>query len=235
MAQAAPGAVRCRAARGGGAANAVSLHLPGTVFGISTYVSPATVYAWVVYNFVVYAVIPYAVFRARGYSNEALSLTSSNRRQDLLLIAVILVLESAFELTFDHSIFSLSGHQLLIGAPAAFLIYFLGTSLPIMVFIYAILLPRYLKLTGSIVTTVILGGVTYAVLHLSEAWTLWNSPRNVVLSLIFLMFQYFGPGMVKSVLTIRSGNAWVHVWSYHSISPHVWLDTPLIMMIFRIT
>jgi hypothetical protein len=98
-----------------------------------------------------------------------------------------------------------------------------------------ILLPRYLKLTGSIVDTVILGGVTYAALHLFEAWTLWDSPKNVALSLIFLMFQYFGPGMVKSVLTIRTGNAWVHVWSYHSIAPHVWLDTPLIVKIFKIT
>jgi len=69
-----------------------------------------------------------------------------------------------------------------------------------MVFIYAILLPRYLKLTGSIVDTVILGGVTYAALHLFEAWTLWDLPKNAALSLIFLMFQYFGPGMVKSVL-----------------------------------
>jgi len=212
----------------------ISLHLPGTVFGISTYVSPVDVYAWVVYNVVVYACIPYAIFRARGYSNEALNLTSADRRQDLLLIAIILVLESAFELTFMPKIFALNRHQLLIGMPATFIIYFVGTSLPIMIFIYAILLPRYLKLTGSIVTTVILGGATYAVLHLFEAWTLWSSPKNVVLSLIFLMFQYFGPGMVKSVLTLRTGNAWVHVWSYHSLAPHVWLDTPLIVKIFHI-
>jgi hypothetical protein len=26
-----------------------------------------------------------------------------------------------------------------------------------------------------------------------------------------LMFQYFGPGIIKSVLTLRTGNAWVHV------------------------
>lgn len=212
----------------------ISFHLPGTVFGITTAVSPTDVYAWVAYNFVVYAVIPYVIFRARGYSNEALNLTSADRRGDLLLIVIILVLESAFELAFDHSIFNLTGQQLLIGAPATLIIYLLGTSLPTMVFIYAILLPRYLKLTGSVVTTVILGGVTYAALHLFEAWTLWNSPTNIALSLVFLMFQYFGPGMVKSVLTIRTGNAWVHLWSYHSIAPHVLFDTPLIVKVFRI-
>jgi hypothetical protein len=200
----------------------ISLHLSGSVFGISAAVAPINVYAFVVYNFVVYAAIPYAIFRARGYSNEALSLKSANLRGDLFLIVVILVLESAFELIFEHSIFNLGAHQLL------------GTSIPIMVFIYAILLPRYLKLTGSVVSTVILGGVTYAALHLFEAWTLWDTPKNIVLSLIFLMFQYFGPGMVKSVLTVRTGNAWVHVWSYHSIAPHVRLDTPLIVKIFKI-
>ena len=144
------------------------------------------------------------------------------------------MLESAFELVLVPNLFKLSGTQLLEGMPAAFVIYFLGTSLPIMVFIYSILLPRYLKLTGSVVTTVILGGATYAVVHFFEAWTLWDSLQNSLLSVIFLMFQYFGPGMVKSVLTIRTGNAWVHVWSYHSFAPHVWLDTPLIVKIFGI-
>lgn len=213
---------------------AISLHLPGTVFGINANVSPTAVYAWVIYNFIVYAVIPYLFFRWRGYSNELLSLKSADRLKDILLIVIILALESAFELGFVHNIFSLSSHQLLVGMPSTLLIYMFGTSLPIMVFIYAILLPRYLKLTGSVVTTVILGGVTYAALHLFEAWTLWNSSTNIALSLIFLMFQYFGPGMVKSILTIRTGNAWVHVWAYHSFAPHVWLDTPLIVRIFGI-
>ena len=213
---------------------AISLHLPGTVFGINNNVSQKAVYAWVVYNFIVYAVIPYLFFRWRGYSNKALSLRSADRLKDLLLIVIILGLESAFELGFDRKIFSLSNHELLVGIPATFVIYMLGTSLPIMIFIYAILLPRFLRLTGSIATTVILGGATYAVLHLFEAWTLWNSPTNIGLSLIFLMFQYFGPGMVKSILTIRTGNAWVHLWAYHSLSPHVWLDTPLIVKIFGI-
>ena len=213
---------------------AISLHLPGTVFGINKTVSEKAVYAWVLYNFIVYAFIPYLFFRFRGYSNEALSLKSSNLRKDVLLILIILVLESAFELGFDRNLFHLSSHQLLAGIPATFIIYMLGTTLPIMIFVYAILLPRFLKLTGSIVTTVILGGVTYAVLHLFEAWTCWNTPTNIGLSLIFLMFQYFGPGMVKAILTIRTGNAWVHVWSYHSLSPHVWLDTPLIVKIFGI-
>ena len=54
------------------------------------------------------------------------------------------------------------------------------------------------------------------------------------LSVIFLMFQYFGPGMIKSVLTLRTGNAWVHLWAYHAIAPHVTVDTPNIVNVFKL-
>ena len=43
-----------------------------------------------------------------------------------------------------------------------------------------------------------------------------------------------GPGMVKAALTLRTGNAWVHVWAYHAITPHVLADTPTIVKIFRL-
>jgi hypothetical protein len=207
----------------------ISLHLPGTLYGLAGALPPSEVYLWAGYNFVAYAVLPYVFFRSRGYSNEALNLKSSNFWADVRLIAVVLIIESALELAFNHRIFSLTGHQLLLGIPAAFVIYFVGTTLPVMVFIYAILLPRYLRLTGSVVATVILGGVTYAALHVFEAWGAYNSPTNWLLTLIFVGFQYFGPGMVKSALTVRTGNAWVHVWAYHAIAPHVWADTPVIV------
>ena len=50
--------------------------------------------------------------------------------------------------------------------------------------------------------------------------------RHRLLSVAFLLFQYVGPGMVKTVLTPRTGNAWVHVWAYHALAPHTLLDTP---------
>jgi hypothetical protein len=90
-----------------------------------------------------------------------LNLRSSNRRNDALLIFVVFIIESVFELAvFDKNVFRLTTHQALIGAPLTFAVYFLGTVLPTMVLIYAILLPRYLKLTGSTVSAVLLGGLT---------------------------------------------------------------------------
>lgn len=123
---------------------------------------------------------------------------------------------------------------MLLGAPLSFVIFFVGTVLPTMVLIYAILIPRYLKLTGSATSTVLLGGLTYAAMHIIEGWSTFDSPRHMVLSLLFVLFQYFGPGMMKTVLTLRTGNAWVHALSYHAIAPHVLVDTPLVVKIFGI-
>jgi hypothetical protein len=33
-----------------------------------------------------------------------------------------------------------------------------------------------------------------------------------------------GPGMFETFLTLRTGNARVHVWAYHAIAPHTLVD-----------
>jgi hypothetical protein len=209
-------------------------HLAGTLYETHDYVAPVEALAWAAYNLVVYALVPLIYFRRR-YSSEALYLKSTDRRGDALVIIVVLVIESLAQYFALHSqIFTLTPRQLLLGVPLAFAIYFVGTVLPTMVFIYAILVPRFLKLSGSIATTVILGGLTYTLMHLWDAWTVFSSPAAAVLSVVFLFFTYFGPGMMKTVLTLRTGNAWVHVWAYHALAPHTFLDTPLIVRVFRI-
>ena len=213
---------------------AFSFHIAGTVFGCSVAPQRGEMWTWALYNFVVFALLPYLYFRRR-YSNTQLNLRSTDRRNDCLLIVAVLLVESAFELAvFDKTIFSLSRHQMLIGAPLTLLIFFIGTVLPTMILIYAILLPRYLALSGSRIATVLLGGLTYAAMHIVEGWSTFSSPANATLSLIFVLLQYFGPGMFKSVLTLRTGNAWVHALSYHIIAPHVIIDTPLVVKTFGI-
>jgi hypothetical protein len=211
-----------------------SFHIAGAVFGCTVTPGPVEVWIWALYNFVVFAVVPYVYFRRR-YTSTELNLRSTNRRNDTLLIAIVLAIESAFELNvFGESILRLNPTQVLLGAPLSFAVFFIGTVLPTMVLIYAILLPRYLKLTGSAISAVLLGGLTYAAMHIVEGWSAYDSPRDTALSLIFVPLTYFGPGMIKSVLTLRTGNAWVHALGYHAIAPHVIVDAPLVVKIFGI-
>lgn len=88
--------------------------------------------------------------------------------------------------------------------------------------------------TNSIALSIILGGLTYPALHGGDSWDDYSSLSHSLLALIFVTLQYFGPGMVKSVLTLRTGNAWVHVWDYHAIAPHVLIDTPTVVNILQI-
>lgn len=211
----------------------IGLHLPGSLFGMTDNVAPREVWVWAAYNFIFYAVIPYLVFRGRGYSRESLNLKSVNLKNDTLLIFVVLILESAADLA-TGKILSLTARQIVLGGSLSFVVHLFGTGLPVMIFIYSILLPRYMRLSGSVVTTTLLGGLTYAAVHLFEYWTVYDSAAHGILSVIFILFMFVPPGMVKSFLTLRTGNAWVHLWGWHVIAPHVTADTPIIVKIFGI-
>jgi hypothetical protein len=211
----------------------IGLHLNGSLFGATRMQSPKEVWVWALYNFILFALIPFLVFRARGYSREALNLKSANLANDTLVIVVVMAIGSAFDL-LGGGFLKLSGHQMLAGGALTFVTHLLGTGLPVMVFIYAILFPRYLKLTGSPVATVLLGGVSYAVLHVFEYWTLYDSLSHALLSVIFVLLTFVPPGLMKSYLTLRTANAWVHLWGFHAVTPHVTADTPMIVKIFDI-
>lgn len=208
-----------------------SFHIAGTLLGCSVLPGTGELWTWAIYNFAVFAIIPYVWFRRR-YSDTQLNLRSTDRRNDLLVIVVVVAIESLVEIGTFPAIFQMSARQFLIAAPLSFGVFMIGTVLPTMVLIYAILVPRYLKLTGSFATTVLLGGVTYAAMHIVEGWSSFTTPRNMALSLIFVGLQYFGPGMIKTVITLRTGNAWVHAIAYHAIAPHVVVDTPMIAKVF---
>jgi len=76
--------------------------------------------------------------------------------------------------------------------------------------------------------------LTYAYLHMFEYWPIYDSLTNGALTIIFLLLQFAFPGLVKSFLTLRTGSAWVHLWAYHAVAPHVTVGTPHIIRVFGI-
>jgi hypothetical protein len=210
-----------------------SFHLAGTLVGCSVPPSPREALVWAAYNFVVFALAPYLVFRRR-YSPEALNLRSAAPLGDLAIILAVGAIETAAELFAFPGVFRMTPGQFAQAGPLAFLIFGAGTVLPTMILIYAILIPRYLRLTGSFTATVLLGGLTYAAMHLVEGWSNFSGPREAALSLVFVLLTYLGPGMFKSFVTLRTGNAWIHAIAYHAIAPHVVVDAPLIAKVFAI-
>jgi hypothetical protein len=51
---------------------------------------------------------------------------------------------------------------------------------------------------------------------------------------IFVLLTFVPPGLMKSYLTLRTANAWVHLWGFHAVTPHVTADTPMVVKIFGI-
>lgn len=211
----------------------LGMHLHGSFYGSAHAITPFEIFYWAGYNFLFYVIIPYLYTRSKKYTLEALNLKSLNRRKDLVLIVVILAIEAIGQLSIQSHIFELSLSEFILWGSISFVIHMFGTVLPAMFFIYCFLINRYYRLTGSAIATVLLGGLTYAAFHLTEYWTSYATFEASIVSISFVILQFIGPGIVKSYLTIRTGNAWVHAWSYHAIAPHVIVDTPHIMHYFR--
>jgi hypothetical protein len=210
----------------------IALHLNGSLVGATRVQSPIEVYTWAAYIGILLALIPYVVFRTRGYSNGQLNLKSANLKSDLLVIVVVLAFSAGMDM-IGPNIFQLTRHQQLVGGLMSFWLHLFGTDLPIMVVIYSILMPRYFKLFSPM-TAYLLGAVSYPTVHIFESGTRYDSIGATAMSLTFVYLLFIPAGLMKSLLTWRTGNAWVHVWAYHAISPHVTVDTRLIVNDFGI-
>jgi len=210
----------------------IALHLNGSLVGATRVQSPTEVYTWAAYNGILLALIPYLVFRMRGYSNEQLNLKSANLKSDLLVIVVVLACSAGMDMLGSNFLL-LTRHQQIIGGLMSFWLHLFGTDLPIMIVIYSILMPRYFKLFSPM-TAYLLGAVSYPTMHIFESGTRYDSIGAAAVSLTFVYLLLIPAGLTKSFLTWRTGNAWVHVWAYHAISPHVTVDTRLIVRDFGI-
>jgi hypothetical protein len=174
----------------------IALHLNGCLFGATHVQSPTAVYTWAAYNGIFLAFLPYLIFRWRGYSLQALNLRSINWKNDALIIAVVMLIGCAYELA-GPNIFQLTPRQQLVGGALSLVLHLCGTDLPIMIFIYAILLPRYARLFSPLVAFLV-GAVSYPLMHVFESWTRYDSLYHAAVSVIFVLLTFFPAGVMKS-------------------------------------
>src|ERR1700678_383909 len=155
----------------------LAMHLNGCLFGATHVQSPAAVCTWAAYNGIFLALLPYLIFRRRGYSRQALNLRSANWKNDALIIAVVMLIGCAYELA-GPNIFQLTPHQQLAGGALSLVLHLCGTDLPIMIFIYAILLPRYARLFSPLVAF-LAGAVSYPIMHVFESWMRFTTRQSL--------------------------------------------------------
>jgi len=173
--------------------------------------TPATVLTWAIVNFLTLAVAPYLFFRYRlGYRPDSMLLRFHRPMvwvPYFVLIGLPPILSTA---TPEYYTTSVTGHALTL------VLFTLGSFLPVMITTQSLLAPRLAVLARSWVTGAVLSALAYAALNITSAFLAWDSPAQLALSLAWFMQVAFW-GLAKAVTTLRTGNAWLHIATTHTI------------------
>ena len=166
---------------------------------------------WAAYNFLGLAVGPYLFFRYRlGYSASSMLLRFPRPKVFVPYFLVIGTLGFAFAITPEFTAVPLTGHLLTLA------LFTVGSFLPIMIVTQSLLTPRLAQLAGSWVTGAVLSALAYGALNITEAILAFGTTAQLLLSLAWFMQVAFW-GLVKAVTTLRTGNAWMHIATTHTI------------------
>jgi hypothetical protein len=199
----------------------------GSVFDIRTHIAfvglapgaqavwdqqtPTTAATWAIFNFVTLAVLPYWFFRYRlGYDPDSMLLRFNRPKVWAPYAVLVGIPPILFVATPEYYTTSAMGHALTL------VLFTLGSFLPIMITTQSLLTPRLAVLARSWVTGSVLSALAYAALNITEAFLAWGSPAQVALSLAWFMQVAFW-GLAKAITTLRTGNAWLHIATTHTI------------------
>ena len=138
----------------------------------------------------------------------------------------------AYELA-GPNIFQLTPHQQLVGGALSFVLHLCGTDLPIMVFIYAILLPRYARLFSPPVSFLV-GAVSYPLMHVFSRGHAMTRSITLLSPSSSLCSRSFPQALLSRSSPSGPATRWVHMWAFHAITPHVMVDTRLVVRDFNI-
>lgn len=174
--------------------------------------TPTSVVAWATYYGALGVVGPLAWAYRRG--DRAATLLLRFRRPAVwvpyCLIGAALTIVGTAGTGFYHA--GWRAHAITV------VVFSFGTFLPVMVLIQALIAPRLVALSRSWSLGVVAAGLVYGAYHLGEFYLTWSTPSHAILSICWAyQFAYFG--VLKAVTTLRTGNAWIHIFNTHV--PHL--------------
>lgn len=173
--------------------------------------TPGSVVLWVGYNFVVYAVVPFLVFsRLRGYSLASMLLRFPRPRVWVPFAVVVGLLGFLPVVSPDYWATPISAHLLTLGLMT------IGTFIPVMILTQSLIAPRLAVVFRSWVTGAVLAGLVYALFNANEFFLEWGSSSEILLSLAWVVQVAFW-GVVKGLVTLSTGSAWLHIFVTHTI------------------
>jgi hypothetical protein len=184
-----------------------------------------SVVAWCAYYGVFGALLPLAYFRfGRGVSWRAMLLGFPRPSRLVPFALITAAMGIAAFAGRDYLELSIVGHLV------AALVFTAGTFLPVMVLTQCLIVPRLALATGSTATAAVLGGLVYGLYHAGEFFMTWTTADAALLSACWT-FQFAFFGFLKALTTLRSGSAWVHIFSTHA--PHL-AESPAVATVFGI-
>ena len=168
-----------------------------------------SVMLWAGFYFIFVALVPFLIFTLwRGYSLKSLLLSFPEPKKWVPYVLITAVISLGGFVNPAYFKLPLWGHLL------TFLLFSLGTFIPVMILIQSLLAPRMAILTKSWISGSVLAGLAYGLYHSREFYMEWSSISQVVVSLAWIMQLAFF-GVLKAVSTLRTGNAWIHIFNTH--------------------
>lgn len=176
---------------------------------------------------------PYLWLRSRGSTDTDLGLRGNKWRLDWKLVAVVGGIDLILAIAFSDYL-DLDPDQMVLATLLTFLLFGLGAGIPVVMLTQAVVAPRVYAITGSHISAGVACVIAYASFSSTDQGLVYDGAGHAILSFLFITVANFGLGLVKGMLTVRTGNVWLHFIAYHVVSFHIWADAPLVARVFEL-
>lgn len=214
-----------------GIAANTGLHFPGPeVYNSNTH-GRTDVLRWVILQSFFFVICPWLWLRSQGFSIS--KMIHGIRFQRDIWIMLFFWAGEFFSTIFVTDFLQVSAEQYWYAIPIGIVVNTLGAGLPVLIMIHVIIIPRLSLLFQNQLLVIVIAGFVYALFSLFDPGVNYSSTSLGVLSVSFVIATQTLIGMGKASFTVRTGNPFIHLTSYHILGARVAFDTGMYAEIFR--